>query len=291
MIISMTGYGKAVCELQHKKISIEVKSLNSKQLDLNTRLPNIYREKELEIRTSINNKLFRGKVDVSFYIESAISDKQAQINTPVIESYYQQLLPLAQKFNQEERTDFLRIILPLPDSIKVEQADLDETEWISIKKSLDNAMNQLIEFRTQEGAVLEADFRKRIKTIGDLLIDVTPFEKDRIEKLRTRLRENLEDLIDKSKIDENRLEQEFIFYIEKLDVTEEKVRLGNHLKYFIETMTTEDQPGKKLGFIAQEIGREVNTLGSKANDANIQRIVIQMKDELEKIKEQILNVL
>ena len=291
MIISMTGYGKAVCELQHKKISIEVKSLNSKQLDLNTRLPNIYREKELEIRTSINNKLFRGKVDVSFYIESAISDKQAQINTPVIESYYQQLLPLAQKFNQEERTDFLRIILPLPDSIKVEQADLDETEWISIKKSLDNAMNQLIEFRTQEGAVLEADFRKRIKTIGDLLIDVTPFEKDRIEKLRTRLRENLEDLIGKSKIDENRLEQEFIFYIEKLDVTEEKVRLGNHLKYFIETMTTEDQPGKKLGFIAQEIGREVNTLGSKANDANIQRIVIQMKDELEKIKEQILNVL
>ncbi len=291
MIISMTGYGKAVCELKHKKITIELKSLNSKQLDLNTRLPNLYREKELEIRNDINNNLFRGKVDVCFYIDSAVSEKQAQINSPVIETYYNQLLPLAQKFGQEDRTDFLRIILPLPDSIKVEQADLDETEWISIKKSLNEAMKQLIEFRTQEGSVLEADFRKRIKIIDDLLNDVTPFEKERIEKLRARLRENLETLIDKSKIDENRLEQEFIFYIEKLDVTEEKVRLRNHLNYFTETMDKEEQPGKKLGFIAQEIGREINTLGSKANDTNIQRIVIQMKDELEKIKEQILNVL
>lgn len=291
MIVSMTGYGKAVCELPQKKITIEIKSLNSKQLDLNTRLPNLYREKELEIRNDINNRLFRGKVDVSFYIDSAVSEKQAQINTPVIESYYNQLLPLAQKFNQEDRTDFLRIILPLPDSIKVEQADLDETEWLKIKASLQDAIGQLIEFRTQEGAVLEADIRKRIKTIDGLLNEVTPFEKERIEKLRTRIRENLEDLIDKSKIDENRLEQEFIFYIEKLDVTEEKVRLRNHLNYFIETMDQEEQPGKKLGFIAQEIGREINTLGSKANDANIQRIVIQMKDELEKIKEQMLNVL
>ena len=291
MIISMTGYGKAVCELKQKKITIEIKSLNSKQLDLNTRLPNLYREKELEIRNDINNNLFRGKVDVCFYIDSAVSEKQAQINSPVIETYYNQLLPLAQKFGQEDRTDFLRIILPLPDSIKVEQADLDETEWISIKKSLNEAMKQLIEFRTQEGSVLEADFRKRIKIIDDLLNDVTPFEKERIEKLRARLRENLETLIDKSKIDENRLEQEFIFYIEKLDVTEEKVRLRNHLNYFTETMDKEEQPGKKLGFIAQEIGREINTLGSKANDTNIQRIVIQMKDELEKIKEQILNVL
>ena len=291
MIISMTGYGKAVCELPQKKITIEIKSLNSKQLDLNTRLPNIYREKELEIRNDINNKLFRGKVDVSFYIDSAVSEKQAQINTPVIETYYNQLLPLAQKFNQEDRTDFLRIILPLPDSIKVEQADLDETEWVKIKASLQYAIGQLIDFRTQEGAVLEADIRKRIKTIDGLLDEVTPFEKERIEKLRTRIRENLEDLIDKSKIDQNRLEQEFIFYIEKLDVTEEKVRLRNHLNYFIETMDIEEQPGKKLGFIAQEIGREINALGSKANDANIQRIVIQMKDELEKIKEQMLNVL
>lgn len=291
MIVSMTGYGKAVCELPQKKITIEIKSLNSKQLDLNTRLPNLYREKELEIRNDINNRLFRGKVDVSFYIDSAVSEKQAQINTPVIETYYNQLLPLAQKFNQEDRTDFLRIILPLPDSIKVEQADLDETEWVKIKASLQDAIDQLIVFRTQEGAVLEADIRKRIKTIDGLLNEVTPFEKERIEKLRTRIRENLEDLIDKSKIDENRLEQEFIFYIEKLDVTEEKVRLRNHLNYFIETMNQEEQPGKKLGFIAQEIGREINTLGSKANDANIQRIVIQMKDELEKIKEQMLNVL
>lgn len=291
MILSMTGYGKSICELPQKKITIEIKSLNSKQLDLNTRVPNIYREKELEMRNEISNTVFRGKVDLSIYVDAAVSDKQAQINTPVIEHYFNQLQPLAQKFGQEERTDFLRIILPLPDSVKVEQADLDENEWSCIKSSLVDAIRQLNEFRKQEGEVLSADIQKRIDLIGTLLTQVTPFEKERIEKLRTRIRENLEELIDKSKIDENRLEQEFIFYIEKLDITEEKVRLKNHLNYFTETMKTEDQPGKKLGFIAQEIGREINTLGSKANDANIQRIVIQMKDELEKIKEQMLNVL
>jgi uncharacterized protein (TIGR00255 family) len=287
----MTGYGKAVAELQQKKVTIEIKSLNSKQLDLNMRLPNLYREKELEIRSDISNLIFRGKVDVTLNVDSAVSDKQAQINTPVIENYYNQLLPLAQKFNQTDRTDFLRIILPLPDAVKVEQADLDEDEWKAIRASLQTAIGQLIEFRTQEGAVLEADIRKRIALIGSFLQEVEPFEKERVEKVKARIRENLEELIDKSKIDENRLEQELIFYIEKLDVTEEKVRLGNHLKYFIETMDKEEQPGKKLGFIAQEIGREINTLGSKANDANIQRIVIGMKDELEKIKEQLLNVL
>lgn len=291
MILSMTGYGKAVAELQQKKVTIEIKSLNSKQLDLNMRLPNLYREKELEIRSDISNLIFRGKVDVTLNVDSAVSDKQAQINTPVIENYYNQLLPLAQKFNQTDRTDFLRIILPLPDAVKVEQADLDEDEWKAIRASLQTAIGQLIEFRTQEGAVLEADIRKRIALIGSFLQEVEPFEKERVEKVKARIRENLEELIDKSKIDENRLEQELIFYIEKLDVTEEKVRLGNHLKYFIETMDKEEQPGKKLGFIAQEIGREINTLGSKANDANIQRIVIGMKDELEKIKEQLLNVL
>ncbi len=291
MILSMTGYGKAVCELQQKKITIEVKSLNSKQLDLNLRIPNLYREKELEIRSDISNTIFRGKVDITLNIDSAISDRQAQINTPVIESYYNQLQPLAEKFNQTDRTDFLRIILPLPDAVKVEQADLDENEWKQIREALTKAIEALIAFRTQEGRVLDADIRKRIILIGSLLTEVVPFEKERIEKLKARIRENLEELVDKSKIDENRLEQELIFYIEKLDVTEEKVRLANHLKYFIETMDNEDQPGKKLGFIAQEIGREINTLGSKANDANIQRIVIQMKDELEKIKEQLLNAL
>lgn len=291
MILSMTGYGKAVCELPQKKLTIEIKSLNSKQLDLNTRLPNLYREKELEIRNEISTKLFRGKVDVMFYLDSAISEKQAQLNTPVIERYYEQLLPLATRMNQAERTDFLRIILPLPDSIKVEQADLDETEWDSIRQTLLKAIEQLWAFRAQEGKVLEADIVQRVKQIGTLMDETTPFEKERIEKLRLRLKEGMEELAGKVTIDENRLEQELIFYIEKLDITEEKVRLTNHLDYFIETIQSEAQPGKKLGFIAQEMGREINTLGSKANDAQIQRLVIQMKDELEKIKEQLLNVL
>lgn len=287
----MTGYGKAICELPQKKVIVEVRSLNSKQLDLNVRVPNLYREKELEIRSTINSTIFRGKVDVTLNVDSEMSDKQAHVNAPVIEHYYNQLKPLADKFNQTGNTDFLRIILPLPDAVKVEQADLNEDEWKHISKAIDEAIEKLIEFRTQEGAVLEDDIKKRITLIGDLLKEVEPFEKDRIEKLKARIKENLEELIDKSKIDENRLEQEFIFYIEKLDVTEEKVRLKNHLDYFIETIDTESQPGKKLGFISQEIGREINTLGSKANDASIQRIVIQMKDELEKIKEQLLNVL
>ncbi len=287
----MTGYGKAICELPQKKVIVEVRSLNSKQLDLNVRVPNLYREKELEIRSTINSTILRGKVDVTLNVDSEMSDKQAHVNAPVIEHYYNQLKPLADKFNQTGNTDFLRIILPLPDAVKVEQADLNEDEWKHISKAIDEAIEKLIEFRTQEGAVLEDDIKKRITLIGDLLKEVEPFEKDRIEKLKARIKENLEELIDKSKIDENRLEQEFIFYIEKLDVTEEKVRLKNHLDYFIETIDTESQPGKKLGFISQEIGREINTLGSKANDASIQRIVIQMKDELEKIKEQLLNVL
>ncbi|TAJ11972.1 YicC family protein [Marinilabiliaceae bacterium JC017] len=291
MIYSMTGYGKSVCELPQKKISIEIKSLNSKQLDLNTRIPNLYREKDIEIRNLVGTKVSRGKVDVSFYIEAASSDKITNINTPVVEQYYDQIKPLASKLNLEEKTDFLRIIMPLPDTVKIEQAELDETEWVAIKAGIENATEELIQFRKQEGAILEKDIKQRINTIAQLQTAIEPFESERIEKIRTRIRENLNELPEKNKIDENRFEQEIIFYLEKLDITEEKVRLTNHLKYFLETLDTDKPVGKKLGFISQEIGREINTLGSKANDANIQRMVIQMKDELEKIKEQILNIL
>lgn len=291
MIYSMTGYGKSVCELPQKKISIEIKSLNSKQLDLNTRIPNLYREKDIEIRNLVGTKVSRGKVDVSFYIEAASSDKITNINTPVVEQYYDQIKPLACKLNLEDKTDFLRIIMPLPDTVKIEQAELDETEWVAIKAGIENATEELIQFRKQEGAILEKDITQRINAIAQLQTAIEPYESERIEKIRTRIRENLNELPEKNKIDENRFEQEIIFYLEKLDITEEKVRLTNHLKYFLETLETDKPIGKKLGFISQEIGREINTLGSKANDVSIQRMVIQMKDELEKIKEQILNIL
>lgn len=288
----MTGYGKATCELPNKKVTIELKSLNSKQLDLNTRIPSLYREKELEMRNDIAAKLFRGKVDFSMFVETTqAGEKVAQINQDVIETYYAQLAPLAEKFGQTDRTDFLRLIMPLPETIKIEQPQLDEDEWLTIKATIATALNNIVDFRSQEGKALESDLLKRIDLIGQYLSEVPKYENGRIEKIRSRIQSNLDELVGKNNIDENRLEQELIFYIEKLDVNEEKVRLSNHLKYFVETMNTEDQPGKKLGFIAQEIGREINTLGSKANEANMQRLVIQMKDELEKIKEQILNVL
>lgn len=291
MILSMTGYGKAVCELPNKKISIEIKSLNSKQLDLNLRLPNLYREKELEVRNDIAQRAIRGKIDALIFVESQNSDRTAQINTSVIETYYEQLHAVAEKLGQADRTDFLRIIMPLPDTVRIEQQELDETEWAAIKSSIAVAIDNFISFRKQEGVALETDLRKRIDLIEAYSREIPQYESGRIEKVRAKIQKSLEELIDKSRIDNNRLEQEMIFYIEKLDINEEKVRLANHLKYFVETMEKEDQPGKKLGFIAQEIGREINTLGSKANEANMQKLVIQMKDELEKIKEQILNVL
>jgi len=287
----MTGYGKASCELPNKKITIEIKSLNSKQLDLNTRIPGMYREKELEIRNEVSNQLVRGKVDLSFYVESATSDKVTQINRQIIEEYYRQLFPIAQSLGVDDKTDFLRIIMPLPETVKTEQAELDESEWIQIKQTVVKAIDTLQLFRKQEGEMLEKEIKMRIDNIGDLLKQVEPLEKERIDKIRTRLRENLEELAGKYQVDENRFEQELIFYLEKLDITEEKVRLTNHLSYFYETMADKEPSGKKLGFIAQEIGREINTMGSKANDAGMQRLVIQMKDELEKVKEQILNIL
>ncbi|MCT4587820.1 MAG: YicC family protein [Carboxylicivirga sp.] len=291
MIQSMTGYGKAVCELPNKKISIEIKSLNSKQLDLNTRLPNLYREKEIEVRNLLGKKLSRGKIDLSFYVEAASSDKITKVNQQVIANYHEQLKNVAQELGLDNSTDYLKVIMPLPDTVKIELAELDEAEWKAIAETLKGAIADIIDFRKREGLALEADIKDRINTIATLLTKVPDYEEQRIEKIKTRIRENLEELGQSNKIDENRFEQEIIFYLEKLDITEEKVRLSNHLEYFMETIQDENPVGKKLGFITQEIGREINTLGSKANDADLQKIVIRMKDELEKIKEQILNIL
>ncbi|MGQ1947602.1 YicC/YloC family endoribonuclease [Geofilum sp. OHC36d9] len=291
MIQSMTGFGKAVCELSNKKIHVEIKSLNSKQLDLNAKMPNLYREKELELRNLIAASLQRGKVELNINVENLTSEKNVQLNEPVITNYYQQLTKLAHQLNDNNNSDYLRIAMSLPDTLKVEQNELDENEWAQIIEHTNMAIEAIQQFRRQEGDSLEADIKRRASKIGELLQQVEPLEKLRVEKIKTRIKDNLNEVIDKSKIDENRFEQELIFYIEKLDISEEKVRLSNHIKYFYETIQ-EDQPvGKKLGFITQEMGREINTLGSKANDAEMQRIVIQMKDELEKIKEQVLNIL
>ena len=291
MIFSMTGYGKAVCVLPQKKVNIEIRSLNSKQLDINTRIPGMYREKEIEIRNRISNRLFRGKIDISFFVEADMPDTVTKINTGIIESYFEQLKPVAKKLNIEQSVDFLRIIMPLPDTTKTEQAELDEKEWTELLIAIDKALDDIVEFRKQEGLSLMKEVSQRIENISNLLKDVEPLEKGRIEKIKERIKDGLQFLNDKTNVDENRFEQELIYYLEKLDITEEKVRLANHLNYFMETIETDKPVGKKLGFITQEIGREINTLGSKANDAGLQRIVIRMKDELEKIKEQILNVL
>ncbi|TLX76558.1 YicC family protein [Labilibacter sediminis] len=291
MIKSMTGFGKATCELPGKKINIEIKSLNSKQLDVNMRLPNIYREKDLVLRNELANKLGRGKVDVGFYIDFLGAEKNASINSQVIESYYNQILPISDKLGLTENTDILRAIMPLPDTVKIEQAELDEEEWGLILETFKDALDKLDEFREQEGKVLQLDIIARIQNIRELLAFVEPFEKERTERVREKIMDQLNELKDKVNVDENRFEQEMIYYIEKFDITEEKVRLVNHLDYFIETAANEEMVGKKLGFITQEIGREINTMGSKANHSEIQKLVIQMKDELEKIKEQNLNIL
>ncbi len=287
----MTGFGKAICELPDKKISIEIKSLNSKQLDVNMRLPNLYRQKDLVLRNELSSQIGRGKVDVGFYIDFHGSEKNAIINAPVIENYYNQIKPISDKLGLSDNADILKTIMPLPDTVKIEQNELDEEEWKLIFTSFKEALSNINEFRAQEGEVLKIDIVERIENIRSLMLQIEPYETERIEKVRTRILDQLNELKDKITIDQNRFEQEMIYYLEKLDVTEEKVRLTNHLDYFTETVEKEELVGKKLGFIAQEIGREINTMGSKANHAEIQKLVIQMKDELEKIKEQNLNIL
>ena len=290
MIQSMTGFVKAVVELPHKKITVEIKSLNSKQLDLSTRIPQQYREMEMEIRSEIAKRLERGKVDFFVYSEAIGKEASAQINIPVLEGYFQQVKEASVKLGIAMPDDWFSILLRLPDAMSSESQEIDETELNALRKAVDKAISQLEEFRVQEGAMLQHLFEEKIANITHLLQEVEPYEKERIEKIKGRIIDAL-NKIDNFDYDKNRFEQEMIFYIEKLDINEEKHRLDNHLKYFLETLQSGKGQGKKLGFISQEMGREINTLGSKSNHAEMQRIVVRMKDELEQIKEQVLNVM
>lgn len=286
MIQSMTGYGKSVVQLPTKKISIEIKSLNSKNLDLNARMPSMYREKELVVRKRIASKLIRGKVDFSLYIESTGEETSTQINTTLVRQYIEQLKAVV---NNADETEYLKMAVRMPDALATEREEIDEQEWSEISKIIDLSLDKTIEYRLDEGITLETDFIGRVKSISNLLDEVIAMDPDRIDGVRERLTKGISDI--KEKVDDNRFEQELVYYIEKFDITEEKVRLENHLEYFQKALQSEDSNGKKLGFISQEMGREINTIGSKSNHAPMQKLVVQMKDELEKIKEQLLNVL
>ncbi|MBQ6227246.1 MAG: YicC family protein [Prevotella sp.] len=291
MIQSMTGYGKTVVTYKEKKIHVEVKSLNSKSLDLSTRISPLYREKEMEIRQKIAKALVRGKIDFSIWIEKEAGTDATPINTLLVENYYKQIKEIAEKTGIPEPADWFYTLLRLPDvTTKTEVEVLDDDEWEVACSAVDEALSQLVEFRKQEGAALEKKFQAIIDTIAQLLADIEPYEKSRVEKIRARIIDGLS-AIPEVEYDKNRMEQELIYYIEKLDISEEKQRLANHLEYFRQTMAEEQSQGKKLGFIAQEMGREINTTGSKSNQAEMQNIVVRMKDQLEQIKEQVLNVL
>lgn len=285
MIQSMTGYGKSVIQLPTKKISIEIKSLNSKNLDLNTRMPSLYREKELDIRKLIASKLERGKIDFSLYMEITGEETSTQINKTVVKQYIKQLKEVV----DGDEIELIKMAIRLPDAVTTERDDIDEDEWAQIAKEIDSSLEKIHQYRLDEGKTLESDFFDRIQNISDILDKVMAMDPERIEGVRERLQKGISDI--KEKVDQNRFEQELIYYIEKFDITEEKVRLKNHLDYFLKALKSADSNGKKLGFIGQEIGREINTIGSKSNYAPMQKLVVQMKDELEKIKEQLLNVL
>ncbi|MFB6319352.1 YicC/YloC family endoribonuclease [Saccharicrinis sp. FJH54] len=291
MIQSMTGYGKAVCELKDKNITIEIKSLNSKQMDINTRIPGIYKDKDVEIRSIISKTLQRGKVDMFLYVENLGNETSTVINANIFENYKNQILDISKECDIPVPEDLFSTILRLPDALKTEIEEINDEEWKTIQNTLEEALQQMVNFRIQEGKSLEEHLIEKIENIRQLHKDVPQYEKERIERVRTRIMDNLNDLKSSMDFDQNRFEQEMIYYIEKLDISEEKVRLENHLNYFIETLHLKDSSGKKLGFIAQEIGREINTMGSKANHHEIQKLVVQMKDELEQIKEQVLNAL
>jgi uncharacterized protein (TIGR00255 family) len=291
MIESMTGFGKSVCELSGKVVTIEIKSLNSKQLDIYTRLPNIYKEKELELRNSLSQKLIRGKVEIGITYENTDISSVTQINIPLVKSYHQQLKELVAELESENQESLLQTIMRFPDALKMEKDELDEAEWEEVNYKVNEAIDQIISFRKQEGMAIRLDILSRVDTILQQLNKINSFEMERLKRIREKITSSLQNLTDQVKIDENRFEQELIYYLEKLDITEEKVRLRNHCDFFAEVAEKETANGKKLSFIAQEMGREINTLGSKANHADIQRIVVLMKDELEKIKEQLMNVL
>lgn len=292
MIQSMTGYGKATAELSDKKINVEIKSLNSKAMDLSTRIAPLYREKEIEIRKEIAKALERGKVDFSLWIDKKDAcELITPINQDVVVAYYERIRTISETTGIPVPEDWFSTLLRMPDVMtKNDIQELSEEEWKAVHATVLQAIQNLVDFRIQEGAALEKKFREKISNIAKLLTSVDPYEKERVEKIKERITDALEKTISVD-YDKNRLEQELIYYIEKLDINEEKQRLSNHLKYFINTMEDGSGQGKKLGFIAQEMGREINTLGSKSNHAEMQKIVVQMKDELEQIKEQVLNVM
>lgn len=291
MIKSMTGFGKSTAEIPGKKVVVEIRSLNSKSLDLNLRLPYIYKEKELELRNAISKQVERGKVDLTVYTEAIQEALPVAINKTLAKIYYKELKALSEEL-ADNSSDLLSLAIKMPDVMKAEKEaiELDPAEWQEIKKTVDSAIEAFQKFRLDEGKTLANEFQSRIGIISALLTEVLQLDGLRIDNIRARIKNNLTEILDKEKIDNNRFEQELIYYIEKLDITEEKLRLKTHLDYFKATMN-EPGSGRKLGFISQEIGREINTIGSKANDAGIQKLVVQMKDELEKIKEQLLNVL
>ena len=287
----MTGYGKSVVAYKNKKINVEIKSLNSKQLDLSTRIAPLYREKEMEIRQMVSASLVRGKVDFSVWIEKEAGADATPINAAIVENYYHQIKEISAATGIPEPTDWYATLLRLPDvTLRTDTELLEDEEWEVARAAIQEALNSLVDFRRQEGMALQKKFNEKIDNIATLLKNIEPLEKSRVEKIRNRIVDGLKE-IPEVDYDKNRLEQELIYYIEKLDISEEKQRLANHLKYFRETMEEAEAQGKKLGFIAQEMGREINTTGSKSNQAEMQNIVVKMKDELEQIKEQVLNVL
>lgn len=285
MIQSMTGYGKSILQLPTKKITIEIKSLNSKNLDINTRIPSFYKEKELPLRSMVAKSLVRGKVDFSLYVETTGEETNTKINAGLVNEYINQL----KEISSAADTDYLQIAMRLPDAVKATREEINEDEWKAIESHTKEALKAITNYRVDEGKALEVDFVKRVDNINNLLEEVISIDPERIASVKERLQKAISDL--KENIDENRFEQELIYYLEKYDITEEKVRLKNHLNYFVNSLNLPESNGKKLGFIAQEMGREINTIGSKSNFAPMQKLVVQMKDELEKIKEQLLNVL
>ena len=286
MIQSMTGFGKATLQLPSKKITVEVKSLNSKGLDLSVRMPSLYREMELGLRNQIALKLERGKVDFSIFIESTAEQTSTKVNVPIVKGYINQLREV---YADADETELMKMAIRMPDTMKVERDEIDENDWIQIQTVIEEALQNILTFRRDEGMSLEKEFQLRIGNIRQYMTDALALDPERVQAIKDRLQTAIAEL--KVNVDENRFEQELIYYLEKLDITEEKVRLTNHLDYFLETINGTEANGRKLGFITQEMGREINTMGSKSNHAQMQKLVVQMKDELEKIKEQVLNVL
>ena len=289
MIQSMTGFGRAILMLPQKKITVEVKSLNSKQLDISIRIPSIYKEKELSIRSFLSSSLRRGKIELSVFVENIGSESTYKINKDLVEAYIKSLQEFGN--NMVSHGELLAIAMKLPDAMKLDCKELEKEEWDAIMKTIEEAVESLIDHRKAEGLSLEKDLKMKIQAIDTLHDQVPKYEHERIETIKERISTKLNDVSESIEFDRDRLEQEMIYFIEKLDISEERVRLKNHCVYFIETINSHDNNGKKLGFISQELGREINTMGSKANHSEIQKLVVQMKDSLEKIKEQVLNVL